>query len=357
MSIQAVQSFKATKANVKIIGRTHYYNDVLWLALSGSGVEFSFHGKRAEITLKGDQIALGDHNHARIAIEVNGERVIDDLVNEAVKIYTVFESVADQDVTVQIIKLSEAPMSTVGIEEIRVDAQSGIKPTPDRIHKIEVIGDSITCGYGVDTENELQSFSTSTEDVTKAYAYLTTQQLQADYSMVSFSGYGIISGYTDNDQKLTTHLVPDYYDKVGKSEGKFDGKVSPQTVSWDFAAFKPDLIVINLGTNDDSYAKDDAVRQAEYAEQYMEFLKTVRTHNPEAQILCTLGIMGDRLYPYVERAVNAYTQQTGDTHIAVIKFDVQLPEDGYGADWHPSQITHRKAADRLTAHIKELMKW
>lgn len=351
------QAYKARGKHVKIIGRTYYYNEVLWLALSGSGVEFSFYGKRAEITLSGDSIALGDNNLARIGISVNGTRVIDDLVNKPLKTYTVFESDTEQNVTVRVTKLSEAAMSTVGIQEITVDATGGIKPTPDNVHKIEFIGDSITCGYGIDDEHELHSFSTATEDATKTYAYQTAQHLQADYSMVSYSGYGIITGYTEIDEKLTTHLLPDYYEKVGKSDGKFDDTLLPQSVRWDFNQFVPDLIVINLGTNDDSYTKDDIGKQTEYAEEYVKFLKLVRCHNAHTPILCTLGIMGDRLYPFVEQAVSNYTQETGDNNITAMKFDVQLATDGYSADFHPSQATHNKAAKKLTAHIKELLKW
>lgn len=354
---ETTKVFKATENHVKIIGRTHYYNDVLWLALSGGGVEFSFYGKKAEITLKGDAIALTGNNLARIGISVNGKRVIDDQLNKPLTTYTVFESDKEQEVTVTVIKLSEAAMSTVGILEIVVDAADGIKPTPQKLHTIEFIGDSITCGYGVDDEHELHSFSTATEDVTKTYAYLTAQQLQADYSMVSYSGYGIITGYTENDQKLTTHLLPDYYEKAGKSEGRFDDTLLPQDVSWDFNKLVPDLIVINLGTNDDSYTKEDTDKQAEYALEYVEFLKMVRRNNPDAPILCTLGMMGDRLYPYVEQAVSVFSRETGDSRITAMKFDVQLPADGYAADFHPSQATHRKAANQLTAQIRELLKW
>ncbi|WP_342435502.1 GDSL-type esterase/lipase family protein [Paenibacillus sp. FSL L8-0436] len=351
------QVFKATEQHVKIIGRTHYYNEVLWLALSGGGVEFSFHGRKAEITLKGDAVASTGNNLARIGISVNGKRVIDDQLDTPIKTYTVFESDTVQDITVTVIKLSEAAMSTVGIQEIAVDAADGIKPTPPKLHTIEFIGDSITCGYGVDDEYELHSFSTATEDVTKTYAYLTAQQLKADYSMVSYSGYGIITGYTENDQKLTTHLIPDYYEKVGKSEGEFEGTLLPQEVYWDFNKFVPDLIIINLGTNDDSYTKEEGSKQAEYARKYIEFLKMVRRNNPNASILCTLGIMGDRLYPYVEQAVSGYSRETGDSNISAMKFDEQLSSDGYAADFHPSQATHSKAANTLTAQIKELMMW
>ena len=352
-----IQVFKAMEKHVKVIGRTHYYNEALWLALSGSGVEFSFYGKRAEITLKGDSIATGDQNLTRIGISVNGTRVIDDQVDQPMKTYTVFESDTEQNVTIRVTKLSEAAMSTVGIQEIRVEATGGINPTPDNLHKIEFIGDSITCGYGIDDEHELHSFSTATEDVTKSYAYQTAQNLQSDYSMVSYSGYGIITGYTDNDQKLTTHLLPDYYEKVGKSEGKFDDTLLPQSVRWDFNKFIPDLIVINLGTNDDTYTKDDISKQTEYVEEYVEFLKLVRSHNAHTPILCTLGIMGDRLFPFVEQAIKKYSLETSDNNITAMKFDVQLATDGYAADYHPSQVSHNKAADKLTSHIKELLKW
>lgn len=377
MSSGLLHSYKPSLPHVKRIGRTHMHNDTLWLALSGSGIEFSFYGKQAEITIVGDQIAASGSNEARIAIEVDGQRVVDELVTEKMKTYSIFAHDAneiqnqngdrrensskgrseDREVTVNIIKLSEAAMSTVGIADIKVDGGDGIKATPAQTRKIEFIGDSITCGYGVDAGHAESPFTTSTEDVTKAFAYLTAQKLNADYSMVSYSGYGIISGYTENDQKLTTHILPDYYNKFAKSEGLLNETVNPLSIPWNFNEFTPDLIVINLGTNDDSYTKDHSERQADYEQHYVLFLKQVRANNPHAKILCALGIMGDRLFPFVERAVATYSNETGDMNVATMKFEVQLPEDGYGADWHPSTITHRKAANTLTSHIQSLMGW
>lgn len=40
-----------------------------------------------------------------------------------------------------------------------------------------------------------------------------------------------------------------------------------------------------------------------------------------------------------------------------MKFDVQDMNDELGADWHPSDLTHTKAATKLTNKIKELMNW
>lgn len=350
-----MNEFKAIDGYVKKLGRTHAYNETLWLGLSGSGVEFSFTGKKAEIALRGDSTAQGTNNWARVGIWVNGTRVVDDQIDQALKRYTVFESETDETVIVRIVKLSEAAMSTVGIQRIAVDAEGGIQPTPAKKHKVEIIGDSITCGYGIDDEHAEHSFSTATEDVTKAYSYQTVQALDADYSIVSYSGYGIISGYTDNDTKLLTHLIPDYYEKWAKSEGKPDGTLDPLSVDWDFTQFVPDLIVINLGTNDDSYTQDNPERQTEFAAQYTEFLKIVRRKNAQAVILCALGIMGDRLYPFVQQAVERYMEETGDTKVTTLKFAVQQAEDGYAADYHPSQKTHRQASERLIGHIRELL--
>lgn len=311
--------------------------------MSGSGVEFAFRGKRVRMTLCGDPVPEDPRNRARIGFYVNGVRVRDELLDESLKTYTVFESEVEQEVIIRVIKLSEMPMSTAGLREIETEGGM-IRPTPERDRKIEFIGDSITAGYGVDDEDPQHTFSTETEDVTKTYAFKTAAALDADYSIVAFSGYGIISGYSGDGQRVTSQLVPHYYDKVGDE-------------AWDFKGFVPDLIVINLGTNDDSYAREDRDKQEEFASQYTEFLKQVRAHNPDARMLCTLGIMGDRLYPFVEQAVAAYTQQTGDTRIATMKFDVQKPEDGYSADWHPSEATQNKAAEKLTAKIREWMGW
>ncbi|MBQ8201855.1 MAG: GDSL family lipase [Clostridia bacterium] len=353
-------TYTPTWENVKPLGRTHMLEDSLWLAFSGTGAEFTFHGCRAEVTIAGDMNATkpaNEENQVRIAIYMNGTRVVDDMIDAKEKTYVVCDLDAAQDVTVRIIKLSETAMSTCGIKAIAVDSAEGIRPTAAKNRRIEFIGDSITCGYGVDDEVAEHHFSTATEDVTKAYAYKTAAMLDADYSMVSISGYGIISGYTaTGEEKITAQTIPQFYEKLGFSYGTYQRKIAA-SIKWDFAAFQPDLIVVNLGTNDDSYTLDHPERQEEYCTAYTAFLKKVRANNPDAKILCTLGVMGDRLYPFVEKAAAAYTAETGDHNIACMRFVPQLASDGYAADWHPTETTHNKAAAKLTAEIRTLMGW
>ena len=349
-------TYKATAENVKLLGRTYFNEDKLYCALSGSGAEFTFNGTKCTVNVNGDSNAMNASaadNQARVGIYVNGERVIDDMVDNLRESYDVFESDTPQDVTVSIVKLSESPMSTISIGDIKVTG-SVIKPTPDKDIFIEFVGDSITCGYGADDPVKENHFSTKTEDVTKAYAYKTAQALDADYSMVSFSGYGIISGYSNNDKKVSNQTVPQYYTKLGFSWSP-NGSFVPANIDWDFSGRQPDVVVINLGTNDDSYTKTETDRQEEYAAEYVNFIKTIREKNPDAKILCTLGVMGDRLFEYVQKAADDYAAETGDKNVYTMKFDVQSPDDGYSADWHPSITTHDKAAAKLSEEIKKIL--
>lgn len=349
-------TYTASEENVKALGRTYFDNDILYCALSGTGAEFSFTGTKCSVVIRGDSSSTNPSmkdNHARVGIYVDGERVVDDMINEAEKSYDVFECQEAKEVTVSIVKLSESPMSTIGIKEIKATGTK-IEPTPDKDMLIEFIGDSITCGYGIDDPDKDHHFVTATEDVTKAYAYLTAKALGADYSMVSFSGYGIISGYTTGDEKVSSQTVPQYYTKLGFCWGSTT-PFNPSVVEWDFSKRQPDVIVLNLGTNDDSYTNGDAEKQTEYSEAYTEFLKLIREKNPDAKILCAFGIMTDRLFPSIQQAVDNYINETGDTNISTLKFDVQSAADGYSADWHPSVTTQQKAADKITEEIKSIL--
>ena len=349
-----------TAESAKLVGRTYLAeNGTLWCGLSGSGAEFEFTGKNLDIMVETDKVGWSGQvdNYARIAIYVDGERVVDDMLNEGLKKYSPIQGDSEVTKTVRIVKLSETAMSCFGIMPIQLEDGASIRPTAEKAHKIEFIGDSITCGYGVDDEDPTHKFKTSTEDVTRAYAYKTAQALDADYSMFSISGWGIISGWTGDGKQKPEQQIPLYYEKLGFTYGGF-GDIMPQETDWDFSLYKSELIVINLGTNDDSYCGSHEDRKQAYVEGYVEFLKTVRKDNPDARILCVLGIMGDNLYPSVEEAVSRYTEETGDSNISAFHLEPQdQAEDGLVADYHPTEKTHTKASEALTAEIRRIMGW
>lgn len=338
--------FRADEDYVKISGRT-YTNSGGTVILSNtySSVEFAFVGTLAEVTLTSDC----KDSKARVGIFVNGERAIDTMLTDKTTTLKVFESDVPEKCIVSIVKLSEQSHSYVGVKNIHAVTEYGIIPTPERERKIEFIGDSITCGYGVDAPNEGYDFSTETEDGSKTYAALVGKALDADVNIVAWSGIGVYSCYTSGDEPSQWKLVSGIYDNTD---------IMHTSEKWDFSEWQPDVVVINAGTNDKSWTKGIDQRVDTFGSAYYDLICQVREKNPDAYIICSLGAMGNDLMPEIKEQVAAYSANTGDYHITTFEFANQNGyRDGYGADYHPSAKTHQKMADKLAPFIAELMNW
>ncbi len=351
--------------NCKLTGRGVYDEDnIYWCALSGSGFECRFKGRELTLKLVGDkaaEIKNNDENWARYAVYVNGIRTVEGLLDQAVKYVPVICATKyseEVEAEIKFIKLSECAMSTVGICPVECDGV--MTPVPAKPLRLEIIGDSITCGYGVDEYSPEAHFRTATEDFTKGYAYKTARLLDADVRAFSISGWGIISGYVDSPDKprLTGQLLPPYYTKTGFSYQRFDDRdgFAPQDIEWDFSGYTPDVVVINLGTNDNSWCTGHEDRYEIYTREYEKFLETVHRCSPKSKILCIMGIMLDEIYPAMEKAVEMFREKTGWQEIYTAKFTPHDGSLGYAADWHPSPATHDKAAAVLAEKIREIMK-
>lgn len=339
----------ATEDYVKYTGRNYYDGKSAWLVQSGSAVEFTVSAKSAEVTITGDHSVNNDEKYRpRYAVIIDGEIVLDEVLNEKSKTVKLFDEKNSRTADVKIIHLSEANNGAVGVSQIKTvsDSPAPVVSVPEKELSIEFIGDSITCAYGVEGKSAYENFSTTTENFMKSYAYLTAKKLNADYSAVSYSGHGIISGYSNDGEINTNSLVPAYY----KNYGSLNDYAKP----WDFTKKPNDVVVINLGTNDYSYvSKDFDNRSQEYVDGYVEFLETVRECNPDAYIICTMGIMGGaEMYPLIEQAISDFTAKTGDKKIMSYESPIQnFNDDGIGSDWHPSEITQQKNAYILADKI------
>lgn len=343
------QTINVSEENVKYTGRNIYdKNNIAWLVQSGSAIEFTVNAKSAEITINGDGFTESDEKYRpRYAVIVDDEIILDELLSVKEKTVKLFEGASARTANVKIIHLSEANNGAVGVSNIAVESDSPapVVPAPKKKLSIEFIGDSITCAYGVEAETQYEGFSTSTENFMKSYAYLTAKQLDADYSAVSYSGHGIVSGYSQNGDAETGSLVPDYYDYVGK--------LGTYKTTWDFEAHQNDVVIINLGTNDNTYAsKDYDTRGPEYAELYTKFLEHIHEVQPDAYIICTVGTMGcTEMYPFIEDAVDAFKKSTGYDRIMSYQSVTHTQSDGFGADWHPSEKTQQNSAYVLADKI------
>lgn len=343
--------YSADKDSVKTLGRTYFENGIRYLSHSGSGIEFICRGEYALINITDDSEGRYPGNHkARFAIYRNGELIVDETVTESIKTYNIPLDGYESDSVIRIIKLSEAQYSAMGIGEIAVYGKTKIVPTEEKPLKIEFIGDSITCGYGIDEENERGYFSTATENFSKTYAYLTAEKLGADYSAVCFSGYGVYSGYTSNAVRNAEDLVPLYYDKAAF----LYGGTEPY---WSFGEFQSDIIVINLGTNDASYCGKSFGGRQEFTRRYAEFMKQVRLYNPYSYIMCILGDMNNSMYSCIEAAVANYINETADNRVVAQSISYRMDINDIVIDGHPGYLSNVCAADDLSARIAELINY
>ena len=350
-----MMSFDASEKNVRLVGRYVIKDGVTWLVQSGSSAGFTVSGSCAEVILAGDSSINAESDfRPRYAVYADGRLIADktmDKPRETVKLF----SGDSTKVKVTVMMLSESEYGAVGIASVNVssDGKAPVRPADKKSISIGFIGDSITCAYGVEGAGFDDPFRTSTENFTKSYAFLTAKSLNADYSTVCYSGYGIISGYTSTGVKDPNRVVPDLYDKASRLPGYSE--------KWDFEKHKDDIIVLNLGTNDSSFITADNrkyfdERMEEFTAGYVAFLKRIREKNRGAYIICTFGTMdNDDIYEYVGQAVRRYKSQSGDSRVEYFHTGRQNAADGYGCDWHPSEVTHRKLSVLLAERISSIL--
>lgn len=355
--------FAATEENVRIVGRTLTKDGVLYLGYSGSNIAFTFKGKKAVASILSDPEKFEANLLGRIAVYVGDEELPSQRIclDKAQQEITLFESETEKEVAITIQKYSEVPFGTCGIEWIEIDTDCLCTPPAHKERKLEIIGDSITCGYGVEAASEAIPFHTETENPTKSYSLLTAKAVDAEAQLVSWSGNGIISHYveeTATERRIEVGLMPKIYQFTDLSgSSRLFGGSEETWEKWDFSRFVPQMIIVNLGTNDCSWCKDIQERRDHYRDEYVKFLGFLREKNPQAEILCVLGTMDQRLVGSLEEAVKIFAENTGDKAVHYLHLPEQNAEDGYGADWHPSPVTQKYSSELVAAEVKRIMNW
>lgn len=347
----SIKKFSADEKNIRLLGRTMSHNGTRFLSWSCSGAEFVFTGTKLTAELWTDWVL--DEPWKEIfqpwaAVFVNGENKprLRFPVEAGTNGYTLFESDAAETVTIRFVKLSEASFSKMGI--VSLSADGDIRPTEPKNRRMEFIGDSITCGFGIESSCAEDNFRTAEENSDITYAALTAKAFGADFDLISWSTIGLWSSDTKDGTRNDGWIMPMIYDAADVGIEGVAGRAP-----WNFGRSRTDVVVINLGTNDASCTKGIPERQEEFSKAYAEFLGAVREKNPYAYIVCVLGMMGNELFPMIEKAV----LQIKDEKIFALELDGQLESDGTGSLGHPNAVSHKKAAEKLIMKISEITGW
>ena len=231
-------------------------------------------------------------------------------------------------------------MSYVGLESVYVDGGDVLEwDWVDNRKKVEFIGDSITCGYGIHSPLPEDNYTLWDEDGEASYAGVMARAMNWNARWIAASGYGMYVNYENVEEENVPKLYP-YVNWFLDKELKIDPK-----------GFEPEIIFINLGTNDSGHLDKPGVLDT-FKDRYVEFVKLLREYHPDAKIVCLMGTLCGFVFPYIEEVIDRLRSEGYDDIYGFETPYHDVEHDGV-ADGHPTAITHRKDADRILGFLEE----
>lgn len=347
-----MKEYYPRELNMRLSGRTLFYQDVLYLSHAAGFFEFTFTGKRLEAEFLSEGGA--EDFKAWVGVyEGDAKQPVRRIaLNKGSNWYLLWESDVEKTLKLRIVKLSENQYASVGVKKIRMDENALVSRTFGSEKRIEFIGDSLTCGFGNEGKTG-EAFRTETENPLKAYAVLTAQKLQCDFELIAWSGIGVLSSWVEPDCEIpnTGMLLPVVYPYTDYSLYSRMGW-EPKEL-YPYEQNPADMVVLNIGTNDASYTRHDAARKQAFREAYQDFLRVLRQKHTGKPIICTANAMTDMLNEEIEAAVRTIREEDGDSQIYFMLFEPKAEEDGEGAVAHPSLLRHEKMAAQLAEWIQK----
>ena len=233
-------------------------------------------------------------------------------------------------------------------------------PAPAKL-QMEVIGDSITAGYGnvgpIGYPALCSGVNTNNESSYMAYGSVLGRMIGADVSTIAYTGIGIYRNNLGQTDSPTTPTMDEFYldtltygSNLGIDLHQYTYPASGQV------AQPMDIVIVDLGGNDLAQGMPTA---AEYETSYKTLIHEIRENSPNAQIFLTLGPMDyDPNLSIVRGYLNdllSYYASLGDTNIHQVNVDGQDPSLGVGCDYHPSTAEHLRMAQQIGNQIQQIL--
>jgi lysophospholipase L1-like esterase len=304
--------------------------------------QFSWPGVYFEGRFRGTSVGVSLNDTASYYdVQIDG-RTVSTLVKPGRTTYWV-RNLSDAEHRVRLVKRSESPWAAGEFGGFT----GTVLPKPAaRARQIEFIGDSLTAGYGNLSTTRDCSANGGVDRNTNAdlsFGALTARTLNADYQINAFSGRGMVRNYGGGEPGTSYRT---YYDRALLNVA---GDVWQNPGTW-----RPQLVVVGLGTNDFSTAlkpgeqwPDQLSLVAAYKSAYQGFLDKLRVrYGSGTTILVSVpeasGTFAD--------AARQIVQERGDSRVRYWNYaDPAL--DRLGCDWHFSQHDHRLISGLLNDYI------
>lgn len=347
--LSASQNFYAANhPNIRYVGRIDF-TEPQKPKLSGAGAYFQvkFKGRSCALLLE-DQGLWG--NHGYLAVELDGQYLGRIKVTNTQTEYTVVQDISAGEHSLLVCKATESQTGYIALAGIRCEA---LLPITDKLqHKIEFIGNSITCGMGLDTETVSCDSGTwyDQHNAYLAYGPQVARALNADWLLSSVSGIGICRNWNSPGPTM-----PDVYQNLYLNKDS--------SFAWNDSTFIPDLISICLGTNDFSDG-DGSYQRAEldsatFVNSYIQFIQMIRKRYPKARICCLSSPAiapekGRKLCSYLTAIAQHFHDSMNNDKIHLFFFSRPY---GKGCTGHPDRKEHQMMAEELLPFYRQVVGW
>lgn len=315
--------------NIKLNGRYYIDGDNLYFYNGGSGFSFKIKGNSFTVSINSMPIQgyfyiILDHDYSK-KIKINTKK----------KNYKyVFKDKNPH--LVDIVKANEANDNTFKVDKFEYD---GELLAFDESYRglVKVYGDSTIAGFGILEKIGIASVHNS--DSVRDFCYHALYDLNFEMDIFTASGYGLaFSAYTTPKTKG----IYNYLDRVAVN----------QNIKWDDGDL-PDLLIISLGCNDNSYiqeATDKENRINEFKTKYRKLIDSQIKKNTRLPILMIYGTLNEESAYYLyEETYNYLKAFYKNLYIHKFKGDSSAISN------HAYVDAHDRMAEELKRVIKEIL--
>lgn len=313
--LAANKLIKPTDENIEFVGR--------WDKSNPNNYHSYWGGAYFKIKFKGNKLVINLAKSVNIYVKIdNNPEVLYAKANGSLKITS--DLLSDEVHEVQVIsKFQDDEIELNGLE---MNSEGELLKAEKSNQWVEFIGDSITSGDKTSKGN------------TSAYPWLVGDSLKIKHTQISYCGIPLVSGK--------------YYDYLGSPkigmESAYFNLMQPNhqpNINWNFGQKIPDLIVINIGTNDIWLG----VTASDFQSRYTLFIQKIREKLPKVNIALMIPFSGAYQNEIRDMIRNSFPS---DPQIKIIETQGWLTSADFADGSHPTDNGHIKVANKLIAIIK-----
>lgn len=316
-------------SKIKINGRYLYKDGFYYIFNGGSGLSFKLKGNSFSISF--DSCPIDAYFYVIIDRDYKSKKKY--LTS---KKGTVIKLDGNSHY-IDIVKANEANDNVLKILDISIDGEL-LDYDHNYSYRVKVIGDSTIAGYGILAHNGVGNIEVS--DSVQDFCFRALYENNAYVDVFSASGWGLVFSIYTCPQRVG---IIDYIDKVATNKNN----------DW-IDNSKYDLLIVSVGTNDNSFIQLDPVlkeeRLKEYIAKYKQLLDKEVAINPDIKVLMVYGTLNEVDAYYVSEETYKCLKPLYK-NLYIHKFE----GDNSAISNHAYVSAHETMAEELKGVLKELL--